>query len=344
MMNHRFWIGALLLAFVLLPGCRSAASYEETSYETFGRVDRADDRLTELVPEGAALERLAEGFEWTEGPVWVPGEDHLLFSDIPRNTIYRWSEDGGLAVFLRPAGYMWADPAGKELGTNGLALDAEGRLLMADHGNRSISRLAGETFTKEILVDRYRGRRLNSPNDLVVHSSGAVYFTDPPYGLEGLNDSPAKELDFNGVYRLDPDGTLTLLTDELTFPNGIALSPDEGTLYVANSDPNRPIWMAYDLREDGTLGGGRVFFDAAPLARQGKRGMPDGMAVDVRGNLFATGPGGVLVFSPDGTHLGTIETGQATANVAFGGDGSTLYVTADMLLGRIPTRTKGLGF
>jgi gluconolactonase len=296
-----------------------------------------------LVPAGAPVEVLAEGLDWSEGPQWRKSGEYLLFTDIPRNTIYRWREGDGLQVFLRPSGYSGATPPGRELGSNGLAFSADDRLLMADHGNRQISLLDETNFTRTALADRYEGKRLNSPNDLVIRSNGYIYFTDPPYGLAGLNDDPAKELDFNGVYRLTPAGELTLLTRELSFPNGIAFSPDERTLYVANSDPRRPIWMAFDVRPDGTVENGRVFFDASHL-REGRRGLPDGMAVDRQGNLFATGPGGVLVLTPHGRHLGTIETGQATSNCAFGDDGSSLYITADSYLLRIRLNTTGLGF
>jgi gluconolactonase len=167
-----------------------------------------------------------------------------------------------------------------------------------------------------------------------------LYFTDPPYGLEGKNDDPKKELPFNGVYRLKRGGDLTLLTDKLTFPNGIAFSPDEKTLYVAVSDPKQAIWMAYDVKEDGTIANGRVFFDSTSSVKS-KKGLPDGLKVDAKGNLFATGPGGVLIFSPEGKHLGTINTGEATANCNWGNDGSVLYITADMYLCRIKTKTKG---
>src|SRR5690554_4131190 len=210
-----------------------------TAQRTVGSFERVDPRFDELVPADAKLEVLAEGFEWTEGPVWSKFEGYLLFSDIPRNTIYRWDEENGLRVYIRPAGYSGAEPPGFELGTNGLLFDAEGRLVACDHGNRQIVRFDTTNFTRTTLADRYEGKRLNSPNDAVFRSNGDLYFTDPPYGLRGLNDSPLKELPYNGVYRLSADGELTLLTDELSFPNGIAFSPDEKTLYVANSDPNR---------------------------------------------------------------------------------------------------------
>ena len=309
-------------------------------------IERLDPALDALVPPNATIEPLADGFDWTEGPVWRrdAGGGHLLFSDIPKNTIYRWKAGEGISVWLRPAGYAGPTPAGRELGSNGLTLDAHGALVMADHGNRQVARVSDSLFTKVTLADRYDGKRLNSPNDLVYRSNGDLYFTDPPYGLDGLNDSRVKELPFNGVYRLRPDGTLTLLTRDLTFPNGLAFSPDERTLYVAVSDPEHAVWMAYDVAADGTLARGRVFFDATALAKQGKPGLPDGMKVDRAGNVFATGPGGILVLSPQGKHLGTIAMGQPTANCAWGDDGSTLYITSNHQLLRIRLRTKGPGF
>jgi gluconolactonase len=309
-----------------------------------GRIERLDPALDALVPRDARIEKLADGFQWTEGPVWRKRAGDLLFSDIPNNTINRWKESEGISVYLRPAGYSGPTPFGRELGTNGLAFDANDKLVVADHGNRQIARINESNFTRTTLADRYEGKRLNSPNDLVFHPNGDLYFTDPPYGLDGINDSKAKELPFNGVYRLKPNGELTLLTKELTFPNGIAISPDARTLYVAVSDPKKPLWMAYDIQADGTIARGRVFFDPAPLVVAGRIGSPDGMKIDRGGNLFATGPGGVLVFTPAGKHLGTIITGERTANVAFGDDGSTLYMTADKTLMRIRVTAKGLGF
>ena len=228
-------------------------------------------------------------------------------------------------------------------GSNGLLMDRQGRLVLCQHGDRRVARLEPDgKFTT--LADKYMGKRLYSPNDGVFKSNGDLYFTDPPYGLPKLNQDPAKELDFNGVYRLSAsDGTLTLLTKEMTFPNGIALSPDEKTLYVANSDREKAIWMAFPLKDDGTVGAGRVFADVTSSVPT-KKGLPDGMKVDAAGNVFATGPGGVLVFAPDGTHLGTFNTGEATANCGWGEDGSVLYITADMYIGRVRLRTKGQGF
>lgn len=342
-------IPVLFFALVAMAGCVSYEEEEEVytsaAADTIGTVIRLDDRMDTLVPADAVIEKLAEGFEWSEGPVWVPDEGgYLLFSDIPVNTIYRWDEKGGLSPYLRPAGYAGSDPSGAELGTNGLMLDAEGRLVMCDHGNRQVARLNTTNFTRETIASAYEGKRLNSPNDLAFHSSGDLYFTDPPYGLSGLNDSPDKELPFNGVYRVDTSGEVTLLTDELGFPNGIAFSPDEKTLYVANSGGDNPVIRAYDVQDDGTLANSRVFFDGSALIADRAVGAFDGMALDTEGNLFATGPGGVLVLTPEGEHLGTISTGERIANCTFGDDGSTLYLTSDMLLARIRLDARGLGF
>jgi gluconolactonase len=309
-----------------------------------GSIERLDPAINALIPPNARIEKLADGFAWSEGPVWRSRGGYLLFSDIPHNTIYKWKDGEGLSVFLRPAGYTGPNPPGRELGSNGLTLDASGAVVMADHGNRQIARLDDSVFTKTALAARFNGKRFNSPNDLVFRSNGDLYFTDPPFGLKGLNDDPAKEQSVNGVYRLTPAGELTLVVQDLALPNGIAFSPDERTLYVSNSEATRAIWMAYDVQPNGTLARGRVFFDATALAKQGRQGLPDGMRVDRAGNLFAAGPGGILVISPQGKHLGTIATGQPTANCAFGDDGSTLYITANNQLLRVRLTTRGTGF
>lgn len=322
----------------------AAATTHAQDKKTIGVIDRKDPRLDRLVPKDAVIEKLAEGFDWSEGPVWHRRAGSLLFSDVPVNTVFMWKEgDTSASVFLKPSGYTGAEPRGGEPGSNGLLMDSEGRLVLCQHGDRRVARLEKDgKFTT--LADRYEGKRLNSPNDGVYKSNGDLYFTDPPYGLLGNNNDPKKELKFNGVYRLATDGALTLLTKDMTFPNGIAFSPDEKTLYVANSDGNRPVWMAFEVKDDGTLGEGRVFFDTTPWVKAGLKGLPDGMKVDKSGNLFATAPGGVAIFAPDGAHLGTLNTGEATANCGWGDDGSTLYITADMYLCRIKLTTKGLGF
>ena len=312
---------------------------------TLGVIERKDPAFDAIISKDAVIEILAGGFDWSEGPVWVADKEggHLLFSDIPKNMIWRWSEKGGLKEFLKPSGYTGKEAfTGKEPGSNGLALDKDGKLTLCQHGDRRLSRLVDGKFVT--LVDKYDGKRLNSPNDLTFKKNGDIYFTDPPYGLPDQMKDKGKELDFQGVYRLDTKGKLTLLTKEMTRPNGIAFSPDEKTLYVANSDPELAIWKAFPVKDDGTLGEGKIFFDTTQLVKDKKPGLPDGMKVDKAGNVFATGPGGVFVFDKSGKHLGTLATGVPTANCGFGDDGSTLYITADKNLVRVKTKTKGLGF
>jgi gluconolactonase len=309
---------------------------------TIGRIERQDPRLDALVPRDAVIEVLAEGFRWSEGPVWDRAAGRLLFSDVPNNVVHAWSEKGGLSSFLKPSGYTGPEGGGgREPGANGLAFDAKGRLVLCQHGDRRISRLEDGRFVT--LVDRFEGKRFNSPNDLVLGADGSIYFTDPPYGLTKTFDDPGREIGWNGVYRLAPDGRVSVLAKDLRAPNGIGLSPDGGTLYVGQSDPDRPVVMAYDLAKEGTVSNGRVFFDTTPLRKNGPGG-PDGLKVDRDGNVFTTGPGGVVVVSPKGEYLGTIVTGIPTANLAFGDDGSTLYLTANDRLCRVRTTTKGQGF
>jgi gluconolactonase len=309
--------------------------------KTIGKIERIEAEFDKLLPADAKIEVLGEGFDWSEGPVWVKDGGYLLFSDIPRNQIVKWRDGDGISIFMEPAGYTGKPRfPGREPGTNGLMLDAQGRLVMCCHGDRVIRRREKDG-TVTTLASKYDGKRFNSPNDLVYHSHGDLYFTDPPYGLPKGFDDPARELGWCGVYRLSPTGEVTLLTKEMTRPNGIALSPDEKTLYVAQSDSQAAIWKAFPVTSDGSLGKGRVLYDATKW--MGKRpGAPDGMAVDVHGNLWATGPGGVLVFSPTGKLLGILHTGLRTANCTFGDDGTTLYITADMYLCRVKTNTKGL--
>ncbi len=331
----------LLSLLPLLAAC-GGRSAGEPPLQTIGTIERLDPVIDSLIPADAEIEVLAEGFDWAEGPVWVQDGGYVLFSDVPQNRIYKWKEGEGHEVWLEPSGYTGETPRGGEPGSNGLLLDSEGRLVLCQHGDRRVARLDAPLSAPEprftTLADSYDGMRFSSPNDAVFGSGGALFFTDPPYGLpEGPGD-PTRETPFNGVYRLGVDGAVTLLTDELSRPNGIGLSPDETTLYVANSDPERAIWMAYDLLPTGGIANGRVFFDATDLVSEDNAGLPDGLKVDAAGNLFATGPGGVLVFSPDGRHLGTIRTTQATANCALDSDGSTLYMTADSYLLRLRLR------
>jgi gluconolactonase len=353
MTTHKFttydrcrWTPLSIAFSSLVVALIAAATAGADPPRTIGSVERLDLALDELVPPDAKLEIVADGFKWSEGPVWIPG-GYLLLSDVPANTIYRWDAKAGRAIYLTPSGYTGTTPRGGEPGSNGLALDRQGRLLLCQHGDRRVARMDAPLDDPRprfvTLADCYHGRRFNSPNDLAVHSSGAVYFTDPPYGLEKNVDDPAREIPFQGVYRVSPDGEVTLLTKELERPNGIAFSPDEKTLYVSNSHPPRAIWMAYPVREDGTISKGRVLFDATQLARN-RPGLPDGMKIDQHGNIFGAGPGGVLVISPEGKHLGTLLTTQPTGNCAFGEDGRTLFITSNHNLLRVRLTTEGMGF
>ncbi len=300
-----------------------------------GEIVRIDARVDALIPSDARIEKLAEGFNFIEGPVWDRGQARLLFSDVRGNEIYQWTQADGASTFIDPV--FEGDQTGlRSISSNGLTLDTEGRLIICEHGNRRISRLDPDG-SRSVVVEAFEGGQLNSPNDAVYASDGSLYFTDPPYGLEGLAESPMREHDFNGIYRLSPGGELELLVRDQSFPNGIALSPDEQTLYVANSDAANKVWMTYDIDEEGASNG-RVFYD---VNDQMEPGAADGMKVDLAGNLFATGPGGVWIIAPDGTHLGTIKTGEITANVGWGEDGRTLYMTASTSLYRIRLNTEG---
>ncbi|UCD25832.1 MAG: SMP-30/gluconolactonase/LRE family protein, partial [Gemmatimonadota bacterium] len=322
---------AAIFAVIGIAACGSADSTtDDVQPRTIGHIERLDPRLDAIVPSDAVFEILAEGHEWTEGPVWVASLGSVLYSDIPRNAIYSWSEGTSVSIWLTPSGYTGETERGGMGGSNGLVLDSQGRLILAQHGDRGIARLEAQLTEPQpaftTLTDRFEGMRYNSPNDVAVHSSGDLYFTDPPYGLEEGVDDPTKELDFQGVFRLATDGSVTLLVDDLSRPNGIAFSPNEKILYVANSDPDQRVIMAYDVQDGGNLANDRVFFDS----------WGDGMALDQQGNIYVTaGLDGVLVIAPDGTQLGSLVTTERTSNCTFGDDGSTLYVTSDMYLVRI---------
>lgn len=304
-----------------------------------GQIERLTPEIDELLAPDAKIEVLAEGFDWAEGPVWLPHRDCLLFADVPRNVLWRWREYEGLVEYLNPSGYTRRPYSGGTSGANGLTLDNEGRLIICQHGDRQVARVK-QRNQWEPLATNFQGKRLNSPNDVVLRSNGDVYFTDPPYGLDKGNADPRKELPFNGVYRVSRWGQVALLARDLSFPNGLAFSPDEKHLYVAVSDPTNAVYLAYEVQRDGGLTNRTTVFDATRLVA-GRKGLPDGLKVDSLGNLWATGPGGVLILTPDGRHLGTIDTGEATANCAWGGDGSLLYLTANTYLCRIQTRVQG---
>ena len=330
---------SLLFALATIPFALFAA--DDGPHAFVSKIERHDPAFDKLVAPGAQVEKLAEGFRWSEGPTWFDGG--VVFSDVLANTAYQWKPGMTKAeVYLRPSGLTAQAPGFREPGSNGLTRDAQGRLLLAQHGDRRIARFDKGSFTT--IADRYDGKRFNSPNDLAVRKSGEVYFTDPPYGLEGIEKSPLRELPYAGVYRVATDGKVTLLTKELNYPNGIGFSPDEKILYVAVSDSAATRIMAYDVKADGTLANGRVFYNAQPLRLPGVPGLCDGLKVDRDGNVWATAPGGVLVLSPAGKLLGRINTGEPTGNCCWGDDGSTLYITANYFLVRVKTLTKGAGW
>jgi gluconolactonase len=298
-----------------------------------GGIERLDPAFDKLIAPEAKVEVLATGFNWSEGPVWKDGQ--ILFSDVPENTVFGWKEgETRAATFLKPSGSL----SGDGQGSNGLAVDAGGSLILCQHGERRIARLEKDgSFTS--LADKFEGKRFNSPNDLVIAKSGAIFFTDPPYGLKKGTEPDAP---YHGIYRLDKDGKVSLIIEDIRWPNGIALSPDEKTLYIAVSDRDNARLMAYDLQADGRVKNGRLFFHAQPLKSDSRKGGCDGMKVDVQGNIWTTGPGGVLIISPEGKHLGSILTGVPTGNCAWGGpENDTMYVTADMFLLRVKTLVKG---
>lgn len=309
-----------------------------------GEIEIHAPAARDLFTGSPGLQQLADGFVWSEGPTWDRERNCLYFTDVPSNRAYRWSENAGLETFLDPSGVAPEAAQGmREAGANGLWFGEDGWLYLCNHGVRAVQRMRPDSQLRETLVDSYGGQRFNSPNDLVRARDGSLYFTDPPYGLEGLDASPLKEMDANGVYRLAPDGECERLFDHLTFPNGIALSPDERWLYVAQSDPAAPHIYRAALSADGAVGPLELLFDTSEYLAAGDPGLPDGMCVSSDGMLFATGPGGVFVLSPSGELLARIDTGRATANCAFGGpDGRVLFMTAHDRLLRLQTRATGL--
>lgn len=328
-MKHMLWLLSALIIF----SCTSVPE-DQNMYLP---VDKRDEGLSAWVGDSVAVRVLADGFEWSEGPLWLEEQQMLLFSDVPENTVYAWSEENGLTSYLSPSGYTGKQERGGEMGSNGLTLDNEGNLVLCQHGDRRVARMNAPLTDPrpdfETLAGRYEGMRFNSPNDVVISSDGVVYFTDPPYGLEKQTGDPARETPFQGVYRILTDGTVQLLTDTLDRPNGIALSPDEQTLYVGSSFGEKPWWMAYSLSGD-SLSDGRILVDAA-AHYEGARG-PDGMTVMADGTIISSGYGGVWFIRPDGTVLGRILIDRPVSNVTADKAGRNIYVTADDRVLRIP--------
>jgi gluconolactonase len=335
MKNAVYFLVVLICTF----SCKApdeSDSMEETT--SVGSVERLDPALDNLIDSDATIEVLSDGYDWSEGPVWVESKKMLLFSDVPKNIVYKWTEEDSVEIFLQPSGYTGQTASGSaEEGSNGLALNNEGKLVLCQHGDRRLALLDAPfdapQSTFSTLVGNYDGKKFNSPNDVAVRENGDYFFTDPPYGMP---KDLAQEIPFQGVYKLS-NGVVTLLVDSLTRPNGIAFMPDEKTLIIANSDPDKAMWYAYDLTENDALTNGRVFYDATEAGKN-ERGLPDGLKIDREGNVFATGPGGVWIFSKDAEVLGKIKLPVSTANCAFSPDEKILYITADNYLLRLKMR------
>lgn len=312
----------------------------QTTYKTIGVVERYDAALDNIVSKNAKAEIIADGFDWSEGALWVEKYKMLLFSDVPQNIIYKWTEKNGKEIYFTPSGYTGTIKRGGEMGSNGLTLDEHGNLVMCQHGDRRMARMDAPLDNPQpkfiTLADKYKGKRFSSPNDAAFNSKGELFFTDPPYGLltQSDNDS-AKEISWNGVYKVKKNGEVILMTDTLTRPNGIALFPGEKKLLVANSDPQKPNWYIFDVDGD-KLSNGKIFYHA--ISEKGMKGLPDGFKIDKQGNVFATGPGGVHIFNKDGKLLGRLRLDEATSNCSLSADQKTLYITNDMYVLRFKMR------
>jgi gluconolactonase len=325
----------ICLIVILIMSCTS-----NSNKKTTGTIIKYDEALSSIIDTATKAEIIAEGYEWSEGPLWIEKHNMLLFSDVPMNTIYKWTEANGAEVYLKPSGYTGTTPSKcKEPGSNGLTIDTDGHLVLCQHGDRAVS-LMDAPFDKPAakfitLVNKYEGKKLNSPNDLVFNADGELFFTDPPYGLFTQDDSDsAKEIKHNGVYKVKKDGTVILLVDSITRPNGLAFLPGEKQLLVANSDPEKPNWYIFDVSGD-TMSNGKLFYSAAEERKTMKHGLPDGFKINKQGIVFATGPGGVYIFNSSGKKLGLIKLDEATSNCALSNDEKTLYVTNDMYVLRI---------
>lgn len=328
LVSHTLNVLAMLIA--------SSTVYSQSS----NLIERYSPKLDAIIQKDPPIELIMDGFDWCEGPLWIEKEQMLLVSDVSQNTIYKWTRSNGKEIFLKPSGYTQSIPRGGEMGSNGLALSNDDKLLICQDGDRRIS-IMDATFKSPkplfiTLAQDYEGKKFNSPNDIAVARNGAIYFTDPPYGLEKNMADPLKELPYQGVFKLSKSGKVSLLTDSISRPNGIALFPDQKTLLIANSDSRKPYWYLYDISKKG-LKNGRIFFDARPFVKTGK-GMPDGLKIDSKGNVFASGPGGIWIFSKTGEVLGKIKVSPVASNCALSEDETTLFITADDHVLRVQLR------
>lgn len=329
----------LAIVFSLLFSCKTS---DKKTDESIGSFESMDPAFSSIVSSNASIEILGKGYEWSEGPVWVPEQKMLLFSDVPNNVVHKWAEGKEVEVYLTPSGYTGSvENYSGEPGSNGLTISPDGKLVLCQHGDRRVAQMDADLSSPQAkfitLSDNYEGKKLSSPNDVAFRKNGDMFFTDPPYGLPNQAEDSTKETAHNGVYKMS-GGKTTLLVDSLTRPNGIAFLPGEKTFLVANSDPEKAHWYAFDLDENDSVTNARIFYDATPSSRAGDKGLPDGLKVDEKGNVFATGPGGIWVFNSEGKALGRIKLTEAAANCALTEDGKTLFVTADMYLLRVRLR------
>lgn len=341
-MRNSFIISLLAVTIGCNNNTKNTNQPLEEKYKTTGTIERLDPALDNIISPNAQAEIIAEGFEWSEGPVWIENQKMLLFSDVPRDTIFKWTEEKGKEVYLTPSGHtIDTIKRSGEMGSNGLLLDSDGNLVLCQHGNRQMARMDApldKPAPKYIpLANLYNGKKFNSPNDAVYNSGGELFFTDPPYGLEKNVDDPKKEIPFQGVYKAKKTGEVILLVDSITRPNGIAFFPGEKKLIVANSDPDKPYWYVFDVGQNDSLQNGKIFYDPSENAKS-EKGLPDGLKIDKNGNMFATGPGGVWIFNSDGKVLGKIKLTEASSNCALSPDEKILYVTNDMYVLRLKMR------
>ena len=316
------------LIFLILSGlCLKGTSQTKIS----AQVVKYSSKLDDIISEKAQVEVIAQGFIWCEGPLWVEKEQMLLFSDVPANTIYKWTKQKGKEVYLKPSGYTSTVKRGGETGSNGLMLNSKGQLVLCQHGDRRVALMNASLQKPEpkfvTLAGSYQGKKFNSPNDAALRSNGDIFFTDPPYGLEKNMDDPSKETKYQGVYKASANGKVTLLTDSITRPNGIAFFPGEKRILVANSDPEKPFWYVYDIGKNDALTNGRIFYNATKDSKT-DQGVPDGLKIDSKGIVYATGPGGVWIFDKQGNVLGKIKVNDLTSNCSISKD-RTLYITAN---------------
>jgi gluconolactonase len=330
-----------ILLVAVMSNFLSCNNNYNNNYKTTGSIERIDSSLNVIISENAKAEIIAEGFDWCEGPLWIENQKMLIFSDVPANTIYKWTEEKGKEIYLTPSGYTGTIPRGGETGSNGLVLRKDGKLVLCQHGNRQmawmVADLANPKPVYKTIAGFYQSKKFNSPNDAVYRSDGDLFFTDPPYGLEKNMEDSLKEIPFQGVYKVTSSGEVKLLIDSITRPNGIAFMPGEKTLIIANSDPDKKLWYAFDIDTNDSLINQRIFYDASSSPAT-EKGLPDGMKIDKNGNVFASGPGGVWIFNKEGKLLGKIKLPEAASNCALSADEKTLYITNDMYVLRVKLR------